>query len=150
VNQQPLMSMCSIWAIMQIQGQHSGFILLKYFMQARSAAVSAPEDSAAFLQTGYAALKSSTQAIWEASVHCWAAANIMRMASIAITKMAFMEIYNYSALMTHFYIYMMLWLLLKTWWSINLIMSILNQQLLTSRFSFSAMIQMHDQPMVKF
>jgi hypothetical protein len=51
-NQQPLTWSFSKLAIRQIQGQHSGFILLKYFKQARSAAVSDPEDSAAFLQTG--------------------------------------------------------------------------------------------------
>ncbi len=51
-NQHPFIATCSNLAIMQMQGQHSGCILLKYFKQARSAAVSDPPASAAFLQMG--------------------------------------------------------------------------------------------------
>lgn len=51
-NQHPLMGNFSALAIKQMQGQHSGCILLKYLRQARSAAVSDPPASAAFLQMG--------------------------------------------------------------------------------------------------
>jgi hypothetical protein len=49
INQQPLIVHFSFSAIEQMHGQQSDFILVKYFMQLRSAAISAHPVYAAFL-----------------------------------------------------------------------------------------------------
>lgn len=69
-----------------MQGQQSGLTLLKYLMQAKSAAISDPPVSDAFLQGGYADLTSSIQAICLDSGQSSASPSLARVATTAMAK----------------------------------------------------------------